>query len=277
VRRRHRASGQRWTAVGLAFCAIAGAGTAGAQTIWDDPPFALYRQAVEAMERKDYAQASELAAQAAAQYPTNVLAHYLRGQASAAQSNWAEAASAFVRVTELYPASFAGWRDLGASYEQLNRMEDAARAYEAALKIRDQEPLRVRLAFALMEAGQQPRALAELKTLTDRETTMPEVWTALGRVAYEGGDLVTSERAYTRATALRDDGPTWFNLAVIRVRAGNLPGALQAFESAARHADVRVQAETEAGRIKEALRRERAPSTSLPAPPTRIDTKDPKR
>jgi tetratricopeptide (TPR) repeat protein len=269
--------GRSWTAIGLAFCAIAGAGTAGAQTIWDDPPFALYRQAVEAMERKDYGQASELAARAAAQYPANVLAHYLRGQASAAQSRWADAAAAFTRVTELYPASFAGWRDLGASYEQLDKMDAAARAYEAALKLRDQESLRVRLAFALMEAGQQPRALAELKTLTDRDSKLPEVWTAFGRVAYEGGDLATSEKAYTRAVTLRDDGATWFNLAVIRARAGNLSGALQAFENAAKHAEVRTQAESEAGRIREALRKERAPSSSLPAPPTRIDSTDPRR
>ena len=82
-----RPRGHHWTAIGLAFCAIAGAGTTvAAQGIWDDPAFALYRQAVEAMDRKDYAKASALSAQAIAQQPTHVLAHYLRGQAAMFQS-----------------------------------------------------------------------------------------------------------------------------------------------------------------------------------------------
>jgi hypothetical protein len=82
-----RRRGSHWTAVGLAFCAIAsatgGVEPAGAQTLWDDPAFALYRQAVEAMDKKNYAQAADLAGQAAARYPNHVLAHYLSGQAAA--------------------------------------------------------------------------------------------------------------------------------------------------------------------------------------------------
>ena len=50
--------GHHWTALSLAFCAIASAGTAQAQGIWDDPAFALYRQAVEAMDKKDYTKVS---------------------------------------------------------------------------------------------------------------------------------------------------------------------------------------------------------------------------
>ena len=44
------------------------------------------------------------------------------------QSRWDEAAAAFGKVVELYPGSFAGQRDLGGAYEQLNRVDDAARA-----------------------------------------------------------------------------------------------------------------------------------------------------
>lgn len=107
-----RLRGHHWTAVGLAFCAIATAGYASAQGIWDDPAFALYRQAVEAMDRKDYAKASELSGQAIAQQPTHVLAHYLRGQAAMFQSRWEDAATAFGKAVELYPGSFAAQRDL---------------------------------------------------------------------------------------------------------------------------------------------------------------------
>lgn len=246
--------GRHWTAVGLAFCAIATTGTAGAQGIWDDPAFALYRQAVEAMDRKDYAKASELSAQAIAQQPTHVLAYYLRGQAAMFQSRWEDAAAAFGKAVELYPGSFAARRDLGGANEQLNRVDDAARAYEAALALRDQEELRVRLAFMLLKAGQQPRAITQLQTLADRDTKIPEVWSTLARLAYEKNDLAGAEKSFTRAATLRDDGRAWFNLGVVRTRLGDLPGALQAYERAAQHGETREAGQKEVAKVREAMK-----------------------
>lgn len=247
--------GHHWTAVGLAFCAIASVGSASAQGIWDDPAFSLYRQAVEAMDKKDYARASELTGQAIAQRPTHVLAYYLRGQAAMFQSRWDEAIAAFGKVVELYPASFAGHRDLGSAYEQLNRVDDAAREYEAALELRDQDDLRVRLAFMLLKANQQPRALPHLQALAERDSKAPEVWSALGRVAYEKSDLPVAEKDFTRAAALRDDGRTWFNLGVVRTRLNDLPGALAAFERAAQHRETREPAQKEITKVREAMKR----------------------
>jgi len=246
--------GHHWTAVGLAFCAIATVGTASAQGIWDDPAFSLYRQAAEAMDKKDYARASDLSGQAIAQQPTHVLAYYLRGQAAMHQSRWDEAAAAFGKVVELYPGSFAGHRDLGGAFEQLNRVDDAAREYEAAIALRDQDDLRVRLAFMLLKANQQPRALTQLQTLADRDSTTPEVWSTLGRVAYEKNDLSTAEKDFTRAATLRDDGRAWFNLGVVRTRLNDLPGALQAFEKAAQHSETKEPAQKEVAKVREAMK-----------------------
>ena len=246
--------GHHWTAVGLAFCAIATTGTAGAQGIWDDPAFALYREAVEAMDRKDYAKAGELSGQAIAQQPTHVLAYYLRGQAAMLQSRWEDAATAFGKVVELYPGSFAAQRDLAAAHEQLGRVDDAVRAYEAALALHDQEDLRLRLTFMLLKAGQQPRALPHLQTLAEHDTRTPEVWSTLGRLAYEQNDLSSAERSFTRATTLRDDGRAWFNLGVVRARLNDLPGALQAYERAAHHSETREPAQKEAAKVREAMK-----------------------
>jgi tetratricopeptide (TPR) repeat protein len=262
--------GHRWTAVGLAFCAIATTGTAGAQGIWDDPAFSLYRQAVEAMDKKDYARASELSGQAIAQQPTHVLAYYLRGQAAMFQSRWDDAATAFGKVVELYPTSFAGHRDLGGAYEQLTRVDDAAREYEAAIALRDQDDLRVRLAFMLLKANQQPRALTHLQALADGGSKAPEVWSALARVAYEKSDLPAAEKNFTRATALRDDGRTWFNLGVVRTRLNDLPGALQAFEKAAQHSETREPAQKEVAKVREAMKQPTtgaAPDRVMPGSP----------
>lgn len=270
VSRTRSPRGHHWTAVGLAFCAIATTGTAGAQGIWDDPAFALYRQAVEAMDRKDYAKASELSGQAIAKQPTHVLAYYLRGQAAMFQSRWDEAAAAFGKAVELYPGSFAAQRDLAGALERLDRVDDAARAYEAAIALHDQEDLRVRLAFMLLEAGQQPRALTHLQALADRDTKAPEVWSTLGRLAYEKNDLATAEQSFSRAAALRDEGRTWFNLGVVRTRLKDLPGALEAYERAAQHSDTREPAQKEVAKVREAMKGPStgtAPDRAMPGSP----------
>jgi tetratricopeptide (TPR) repeat protein len=172
-----RPRGYHWTAVGLAFCAIATAGTAGAQGIWDDPAFALYRQAVEAMDRKDYAKASELSGQAVAQQPTHVLAHYLRGQAAMFQSRWEDAAAAFGKAVELYPGSFAAQRDLGGAHEQLNRVDEAARAYEKS------------------DLPSAEKSFTRAATLRDEG----RAWFNLGVVRTRLNDLPGALQAYERA------------------------------------------------------------------------------
>ena len=127
--------------VALASLALAAA-PAGAQSIWDDPAFQLLRQATDALNASDFAKAGELAAKAIAAMPSHPLAYYVRGQAAAAQARWDEAAQSFGKVVELYPGSFAGQRDLGASLERLGKTKEAAEAYKAALALRDQEDLR---------------------------------------------------------------------------------------------------------------------------------------
>ena len=261
TRRPRERRGHHWTALGLAFCAIATVGNAQAQGIWDDPAFALYRQAVEAMDKKDYARVTTLTGQAISQQPTHVLAYYLRGQAAMFQSRWDDAVAAFGKVVELYPASFAGHRDLGGAYEQLNRVDESAKEYEAALALRDQEELHVRLAFMLLKANQPARALPQLQALADKDTKTPEVWSALARVAYEKNDLPAAEKNFSRAAGLRDEGRAWYNLGVVRTRLNDLPGALQAFEKAAQHNDTREPAQKEIAKVREAMKQ---PATGTP-------------
>jgi tetratricopeptide (TPR) repeat protein len=266
-----RRRGSHWTAVGLAFCAIVsatgGVEPAGAQTLWDDPAFALYRQAVEAMDKKNYAQAADLAGQAAARYPNHVLVHYLSGQAAAAQGRWAEAATAFEKVVELYPGSFAGQRDLGTSYDHLGRADDAARAWDKALTLQDSDDVRASLAFLLVKEGRRPQALQHLGMLAEHGSKRPEVWTTIARLSYETGDLRASEKAFVQAVALKDDGRTWFNLGVVRARLNDSPGALDAFEHAAQHTDTKEQAQKEIERIRGAAKSttpERRPVERIP-------------
>lgn len=262
----------------LALVILAPASIAG-QTLWDDPPYALYRQAVEAFQRKDYEEASRLAGQAIEHYPDHLLAHYLQGQAALATSKWQTAAAAFAKVVERYPASFAARRDLGTALEQLGKTDEASRAYEAALAQRpDAEDLRVRLAFLLLQAGHRERAEPHLVRFAEQGSKRPEVWTAVARMRYEREEFAASETAFRRAAELHDDGKTWFNLAVVRLRLDDRQGALQAFERAARHPETREEAETQIKALRssaplEPSQKERGrpsgPARPEPAPPKR--------
>lgn len=253
-------------AVSLALAGLV-PGPARAQTLWDDPAFALYRQAVEAMDRRDYLRARDLAAEALRHYPDHLLAHYLAGQAALARGEWAEAATAFEQVVQRYPESFAARREHAIALEQAGRTADAVPAYEGALAQReDHEDTRVRLAFLLLRTGAADRALPHLQALADGGTKVSEVWTALGRARYDKGELAASERAFAQAADLRDDGRTWFNLAVVRYRLDDRPGALAAFERAARHADVQEQAKREIDKLR-AAGVGKAPAPAAPAPP----------
>jgi tetratricopeptide (TPR) repeat protein len=244
---------RRWLVLALA--ATATAATAHAQTLTDDPAFALYRQAVQAAEAKDYAGASKLAREAIAQYPDHLLAWYLLGQSALGRSAWEEAADAFANVVKHYPASFAAHRDLGLALEHLGRVDEAKASFETALARRpDNQDVRLRLAFLLYDKGQPDAALPHLETLAGADSRAPEVWLLLARTYYERNDLAGSEKAFTRAVALRDDGKTWFNLGVVRLRLEDSAGARSAFERAAAHAEVREQATRELDKLRETAR-----------------------
>lgn len=242
--------------VGFLLCLIAFPVASSAQSIWDDPAFSLLRQAMDALSDKNYARAGELSTEAIAKLPSHPLAYYVRGQAAAARSRWDEAAASFAKAAELYPGSFAAQRDLAASLDQLGKVPDALEAYEAALVLRDQDDLRARMAFMLVDNEEEPRAMAELEKLAAKDSKNPAVWSTLGRLSYETGEWATAEKSYTKAVSLKDEGRNWFNLGVVRVRLKDLPGAQAAFERAAQHPDVKKQAEAEVARIREATSRE---------------------
>jgi protein O-GlcNAc transferase len=241
------------TLASLAVLTLVLAESAQAQTLTDDPAFVTYRQAVQAAEAKDYAAASKLAREAITQYPDHLLAWYLLGQSAMGRSAWDEAADAFQNVVKRYPASFAAHRDLGLALENLGRVDDARAAFEAALARRpDHHDVRLRLAFMLYEKGQRDAAVPHLEKLAAADTRASEVYLLLARTYYERNDLAASEKAFTRAATLRDEGKTWFNLGVVRLRLNNPATAQEAFKRAAEHAEVREQATRELDKLRDA-------------------------
>jgi len=252
-------------ALAAAALTLAASGPAVADNIWEDPAFVLYRQAATALEAQDYAKAAALARDATRAYPEHILAFYLLAQASLAQRRWDDAAQALVKVTELYPGAGRAQRDLGAAYQQLGRVDEAARAYEAALAIHPKDDeTRARMALMLLNANQSARALPALTALAERDTKLPDVYLALAKVAYEKNDFPGAAAAFEKAVALRDEGRTWFNLGVVRVQMGKEQAALQAFERAAQHADTKERAAKEIEKIKLGGRPARSSRPGLP-------------
>jgi tetratricopeptide (TPR) repeat protein len=243
----------RTLAAALILAAAAVATGAHAQSLTDDPAFALYRQAAQAADAKDFERATQLAKEAIAQYPDHLLAWYLLGQAAMGRSAWSDAVDAFSNVTRRYPKSFAAHRDLGLALAHLGRKEEAKTELEAALALRpDNDDTRLRLAFMLYDQGQRDIALPMLETLARGENPTPEVWLLLARTYYERNDLPASEKAFAKAAALRDDGKIWFNLGIVRVRLRDFTGAQVAFKRAAEHPEVRQEANRELDKIREA-------------------------
>jgi TolA-binding protein len=129
--RRHT-NGRRWTVLGMAFGALAVAGGPFGQRLWDDPAFQLYREATEAMDRRDHGRAAALARSAIGHYPDFVLAHFLLGQTALALNRWDDAAAAFRTVVTLYPGSLAGRRGLQTAVERGGGGSEAATESEAS-------------------------------------------------------------------------------------------------------------------------------------------------
>src|SRR5262245_43220854 len=242
-----------WLGLLLALALLPGA-PAVAQTLWDDPAFRLAREASEALERRDWPAAARLAREAIAEYPDHVLAHYLLARAALSQAQWDEAVQSLQTVVRLYPKSFAVHRELGPALSRLGRTAEARRAFETALALQPRGPqaqeVQMLLAFVRLQAGERDKALPLLAELAQADTPVPEVWTALGRLYYEEDKLVESEQAFRRSAELRDDGRTWFNLAVVRLRRSDKPGAIEALERAARHPEVQAQAAAELRRLR---------------------------
>ena len=51
----------------------------------------------------------------------------------------------------------------------------------------------------LVKENQDDRPEPILQQLADKDSKIPEVWVALGRIAYERGEYATTEKAFTRA------------------------------------------------------------------------------
>ena len=184
----------------------------------------------------------------------------LRGQAWRRSPAGTTRRAASPRAASLHPGSFAAQRDLGLSWERLDKYEDAVRAHEAALALKEQgRSARAPRLRALPRRPAAARDVGAQGALRSATTADAEVSTARPP-AYEAG--ATSPRARRRTPARSRSSDRRIGLvpasASCAVGLEDLPGALESFEKAAQHEDVRKQAEAEATKLRETIRARRA-------------------
>ena len=89
----------------------------------------------------------------------------------------------------------------------------------------DAQDVRLRLAFLRLQAGDKDGALPLLTALARPARRCPRSGPRWAASITSEEQLAESERAFRRAAELRDDGKTWFNLAVVRLRLFDKAGA----------------------------------------------------
>jgi len=91
--------------------------------------------AYEALEKGDYEQAIQLFEDVVAEDWRNYDAHFGLGLAYLRSGNLKEAWFEFKQLTKLYPERFEGWYNLGVTYAELERWEEAAEALKKAVEV----------------------------------------------------------------------------------------------------------------------------------------------
>jgi Flp pilus assembly protein TadD len=118
--------------------------------------------------------------------------------------------------------------NLGLTYADLGRMDEAMAAIRRAIELDPKDPLaRQELAGLLMEEGDHRAAITLLKDVTRLEPGNFEAWVDLGICYAQKGFFEEAERAYDKAAGLREDDLTLlYNRAALHARRGQKAEAI---------------------------------------------------
>lgn len=165
--------------------------------------------------------------------------------------NW----NPLVRSTEPSQACFnEGWAsqkggDRATALEMYSRIPPESHWFAPALNNR---------AVLLLNEGNVNDALAELLRAVDADSTYFDAWSNLGRVYYEADRYGEAAYAFEKAAGLWPEDPAYrTNLGLARKGAGDLEGAVAAFEDAISIDRSSSRARTHLSEILVALGRER--------------------
>ncbi len=158
----------------------------------------------------------------------------LKGKRYLDHGDVANAVTQFKRATTLLATNANAWNYLGVALQRAGQPDDAAAAYQTALKLdHDLVEAHFNLGILSLEQNKPDVAKAEFTTYTLRRPNEPAGWLKLGFAQLRAGDTLLAERSFSTVRALKgDDAEAYNGLGLARIQQGK-PGEAARFFTAA--------------------------------------------
>ena len=155
-----------------------------------------------------------------------------------AKRRFAESAVTARRLTEKPEREATGYQVLGRARLAQSRNAEAAAAFKKALALAPGDMRSLRgLVRALVVQGQAEQAISYLKNHLEATPDNAYARNLLGGVYAAGKQPELAERAFLKASATTKEWPVpYMNLGKLRVRGGDLKGAVEIFQRGVEHA-----------------------------------------
>ena len=161
-----------------------------------------FRRAVAHFQQRELRQAAALCDDILARHPDHGQTLALAGVVALLDGQPARAAERLAHAARRDPASADILSNLGTSYVQLQRFEEAAAAYERAVALRpDQPQLRLNLASSYKALGRYAAALEQLATLRASGKADADALVEMGNLHVLAGDAAAAIPRYREAIA----------------------------------------------------------------------------
>lgn len=140
----------------------------------------------------------------------------------------------FKRATTLLSTNAAAWNYLGVALQRGGQPEEAAAAYQTALRLdRDLAETHFNLGLLSLEQNRSDVARAEFTAYTLRRPNDANGWLKLAYAQLHGGDTLVAERSFSTVLSLKpNDAGAYNGLGLARLQAGKPREAAQFFAAA---------------------------------------------
>jgi tetratricopeptide (TPR) repeat protein len=159
---------------------------------------------------------------------------FMKGKRCLDRGDAAGAVTQLKRASTLLATNAAAWNYLGVACQRAGQGDEAANAYQAALKYdHDLVEAHYNLGSLWLEQNRADLAKTELTAYTLRRPNDANGWLKLGFAQLKAGDLLPAERSFSTVRSLKTNEAEAYNgLGLARLQAGKSREAAQFFAAA---------------------------------------------
>lgn len=151
--------------------------------------------------------------------------HYRRGRAHAEQGQWKEAVADYTRALELGAKDQEVWLHRGQAYLELKQWEEVVADCSKVIELgADDMQVLSRRAIAHLKLGQFDRAAPDATRLIQAQPYLYVGWWFRGAAFASLGQWDKAEADYAKAVELGAVTTVWYQHALVRLGAGDVPG-----------------------------------------------------